>query len=81
MLHSAWNGNGIVTIGSEMLRQGAATTCTAMEWRSKVQTSNGIEWKSDATAMDARRSFDKQRQSLEKRGRAKAKSRYDMLWH
>nr|DAG61605.1 MAG TPA: hypothetical protein [Caudoviricetes sp.] len=56
MLHSAWNGNGIVTIDSEMLRQCLETkrldrqrrcadlTGSAKAWRSKAQTSNGIAW-------------------------------------
>nr|DAG23239.1 MAG TPA: hypothetical protein [Caudoviricetes sp.] len=37
---------------------GSEATSVAKEWRSKAQTSNGIEWKSEARAMDARRSID-----------------------
>lgn len=35
------NENGMVRLGQEVQRQGADTTCTATEWRSKAQTSNG----------------------------------------
>lgn len=62
-----------------MLRQGAVTTCTAMEWRSKAQTSNGIAWKSEARAMDARRSFDKRSKGKAIHRKATAKHGIDMI--
>nr|DAI07111.1 MAG TPA: hypothetical protein [Caudoviricetes sp.] len=48
----------------ERQRRCADLTRLAKAWRSKAQTSNGIEWKSEARAMYARCSFDKQRQSM-----------------
>jgi len=49
-----------------MLRKRKEENGFAKAWRSKAQTSNGGKWKRSARAMDARRSFDKQKQCNEK---------------